>query len=38
LSAGDFARFVPIATDDEYADIQRRVERGEFQTVTEAAR
>ena len=31
LSAGDYVRFVPIATREEYDDILRQVERGEYQ-------
>lgn len=37
LSAGDALRFVPIATEDEYLKIRRRVESGEYELETEAA-
>ena len=37
LSAGDYVRFAPISTDDEYIDVQRRVESGEYEVVKEIA-
>ena len=36
LSAGDYVRFVPLATEEEYLQIKQRVESGEYRTVTEA--
>ena len=37
LNACDYVRFVPIATEAEYLEIQRRVETGEHVVVKEAA-
>ena len=37
LSVGDYLRFVPIATEDEYLDIRRRVESGQYEVQVEAA-
>ena len=37
LSAGDYVHFAPISTDDEYIDVQRRVESGEYEVVKEFA-
>ena len=37
LSAGDYVRFVPVATEDEYLAIKGQVERGEYVVVSEAA-
>ena len=36
LSAGDYIRFVPLAGEDEYSDIQRRVESGEYKVSRES--
>ena len=35
LSAGDYVRFTPIASQEEYNDILRQVEAGEYQTTEE---
>lgn len=35
LNAGDYVRFVPIATQDEYDHILRMVEAGEYQIMEE---
>ena len=37
LNPGDYTRFVPVDTEEEYLDIQRRVESGEYEVVKEAA-
>ena len=37
LDAGDHVRFTPIATEEEYLDIQRMVESREYEPVTESA-
>ena len=37
LNAGDYVRFAPIGTDDEYMEIQRRVEAGEYEVTAEVA-
>ena len=37
VGAGDYIRFVPIGTEEEYADIRRRVEIGDYEVVMEAA-
>ena len=37
LNAGDYVRFAPVGTDDEYMEIQRRVEAGEYEVTTEVA-
>ena len=37
LSAGNYVRFVPVATEDEYVDIRHRVETGDYEAATEAA-
>ena len=34
--AGDYARFVPIGSEEEYLEIEQRVRRGEYPVVREA--
>lgn len=37
LNAGEYVRFVPLDTEEEFLRIRQQAERGEFQVVTEAA-
>ena len=37
LTAGNYVRFIPIATEEEYVAIQQRIEGGEYEVVTETA-
>ena len=37
LTAGDYIRFIPIATDEEYDDIDSLVRGGTYEVVVEAA-
>ncbi len=37
LGAGDYIRFVPIDGEQHYLDLQRRVESGDYEVVTELA-
>lgn len=37
MNAGDYIRFVPLDSEQEYLDIQRQVESGTYQVTTEAA-
>ena len=35
LKAGDYVRFVPMATEEEYLDVRQQVEGGRFWVITE---
>ena len=37
LGAGDYVRFVPMASEAAYLDVKERVESGRYEVVTEAA-
>ena len=37
LSPGDYVRFVPLESEEEYLDIERRHETGDYDITTEAA-
>ena len=36
LSAGDYVRFVPVASEDEYSSVQGLVEAGDYKVTTSA--
>lgn len=38
LRAGDYVRFVPLASEEEYQRLRREVEEGRYQVVTEEKR
>ena len=37
LSAGDYIRFVPLASEAEFLDIQQRIAKGEYEVAIEVA-
>jgi KipI family sensor histidine kinase inhibitor len=37
LAAGDYARFQPVGSEEEYLEILRQIENGEYEVVKEAA-